>query len=420
MRILFLNSSGHLGGAEISLLDMLASLRLAVPEWPLRLILGENGPLVARARDLGVETSVLTLPRSFARLGDAGVGGPAGHQIGPAGLLRRVLAAGLPVAGYCRQLRRIIRQAAPELIHSNGLKMHIVGMWARPFDTPFIWHIHDYVGQRPLSVRFLRFYAKQCSAAVANSRSTALDTTSTCGPDLKVYRVYNGVDLERFSPHGPKVNLDELAGLPPAAPGTLRIGIVATLALWKGHEVFLRALSRLPESLPLRGYIIGDAVYQTDGSQHKMGDLRAMAARLALGDRVGFTGFLMDSAAAMRTLDIVVHASTQPEPFGLVIAEGMACGRAVIASEAGGAAEIIALGNGVMGHPPGDIAALAKCIERLALNPDLRASMGQEARGTAERFFNRERLASELIPIYREAAEGHDFAAGRMSAKCNA
>ena len=219
MRILFLNSSGHLGGAEISLLDMLASLRLAVPAWPLQLLLGEDGPLVGRARELGVETSLLPFPRSFARLGDAGVGGPAGHQIGRAGLLRRVLAASLPVARYCRRLRSAIRDAAPDLIHSNGLKMHIAGAWARPSDTPFIWHIHDYVGQRPLGARLLRFYAPRCAAAVANSRSTALDTTATCGPDLKVYRVYNGVDLERFSPIGPTVNLDERAGLPPGRTG---------------------------------------------------------------------------------------------------------------------------------------------------------------------------------------------------------
>ena len=132
----------------------------------------------------------------------------------------------------------------------------------------------------------------------------------------------------------------------------------------------------LPPGLPIRGYVIGDAVYQTDGSQHHIEDLRALAARLGVGERVGFTGFVMDPASAMRTLDIVVHASTQPEPFGLVIAEGMACGRAVIASEAGGAAEIIALSQSVLGHPAGDVAALAKGIERLALDAGLRARMG--------------------------------------------
>jgi glycosyltransferase involved in cell wall biosynthesis len=145
-----------------------------------------------------------------------------------------------------------------------------------------------------------------------------------------------------------------------------------------------------------------------------------MAAQLGIGDRIGFTGFLADPATAMRALDIVVHASTQPEPFGLAIVESMACNRAVVASNAGGAAEIIALGNGVIGHAPGDVASLAKCMERLVLDPALRARMGQEGRDIAERFFDRARLASELIPIYREAAEGRAFAGERMRARCGA
>jgi glycosyltransferase involved in cell wall biosynthesis len=335
-------------------------------------------------------------------------------------LLRRLVAAGPALAGYCRQLRRVLRQAGPDLIHANGLKMHLLASWSRPSDTPLIWHVHDHVGQRPLIARFLRHYAKDCTAAVANSRSTALDLTSTCGTRLKVYRMYNGVDLQRFSPDGPKANLDELAGIPAAPSGTVRIGLIATLARWKGHEIFLRALSMLGKSLPVRGYVIGGAVYQTEGSQHQIGELRALANRLAIGPRTGFTGFLTDPAAAMRSLDIVVHASTQPEPFGLAIVEGMACGRAVIASEAGGAAEIIALGNGVLGHPPGNVAVLAQAIERLALDPGLRARMGQQGRHTAERWFDRARLASELIPIYHEALGWQPFAEEQVSAKCSA
>jgi glycosyltransferase involved in cell wall biosynthesis len=63
------------------------------------------------------------------------------------------------------------------------------------------------------------------------------------------------------------VDLDALAGLPPAPAGVVRVGLVATFARWKGHITFLEALSRLPESLPVRGYIIGGPVYETAGSR---------------------------------------------------------------------------------------------------------------------------------------------------------
>ena len=75
-----------------------------------------------------------------------------------------------------------------------------------------------------------------------------------------------------------------------------------------------------------------------------MAELREMASRSASDGNVGFTGHVDDVPAALRALDIVVHASVEPEPFGLVIAEAMACGRPLIVSRAGGAAEIAQAG----------------------------------------------------------------------------
>ena len=164
--------------------------------------------------------------------------------------------------------------------------------------------------------------------------------------------------------------------------------------------MFLKALSMLPTRLKIRGYIIGDAIYATDGSQHSVADLRAIAESLGIADRVGFTGFVADVPAAMRALDVVVHASTEPEPFGMVIAEAMACGRAVVASAAGGAAELISDGVDSLGHAPGDAARLAEWIERLATEAELRSRVGAAGRATAEARFGSARLAAELIPIY--------------------
>ena len=124
-----------------------------------------------------------------------------------------------------------------------------------------------------------------------------------------------------------------------------------------------------------------------------------------MAERVAFTGYVEDAAAAMRGLDVVVHASTEPEPFGLVIVEAMACGRAVVASEAGGAAELIRPGVDALGHAPGDAAQLARRIGELAGDAGLRARLGAEGRATAERRFDRARLAAELVPIYQAAAE---------------
>jgi glycosyltransferase involved in cell wall biosynthesis len=129
-----------------------------------------------------------------------------------------------------------------------------------------------------------------------------------------------------------------------------------------------------------------------------------MATELGIEKIVGFTGFVDNSAAALRALDIVVHASTQPEPFGLAIAEGMACGKPVIVSAAGGAIEIVTDGVDALTHSPGDASALTDCIVKLAQDSGLRNRIGVAARASAERQFSRERVVAEMLPIYEGVA----------------
>ena len=91
----------------------------------------------------------------------------------------------------------------------------------------------------------------------------------------------------------------------------------------------------------------------------------------------------------------------------MVIAEGMASGIAVIISAAGGAAELLALGDGALGFPPGHAAALSDRIAQLALDPELRRELGLKARRTAEAYFDRDRLAGELMRIYKAGLQHH-------------
>ncbi|HZC46896.1 MAG TPA: glycosyltransferase family 4 protein [Candidatus Acidoferrum sp.] len=404
MKILFLNPAGELGGAERSLLFLMAGLRAAKPNWQMQLIAGSDGPLIQRAAEIGVNASALEFPPSLSRLGDAGAGGPAGRQINQLRLVGGVGRAGVPSVAYLHRLRRAVARFAPDLIHSNGFKMHVLSAWARPAGCPLIWHIRDYVSARPLMSRLIRANAHRCTAAVANSNSVAEDLRTVCGDKLRVHRIYNGVNLEVFSPSGSVADLDAMSAMPPAASNTIRVGMLATMARWKGQQVFLQAIAKASRLAPLRAYVIGGPVYQSDGSQYRIDELRRMAAELGLEKIVGFTGFVDDSGSALRALDIVVHASTQPEPFGLAIAEGMACGKPVIVSMAGGAIEIVTDGVDALAHPPGDVVALADRIVKLAHDGGLRDRIGSAARASAERQFSRDRVVAEILPIYQGVA----------------
>ena len=389
-----------MGGAEAALLELLAGLRELRPSWTLRLITASDGQLATRATALGVKTRVVPFPPALARIGEWGLrSGYPSRVVLAASCVR----AAWPTRRYLRRLRDTMRDLAPNVVHTNGLKMHLLGAWARPQGAAVLWHLHDYAGRRPFSARLLRRYGHLCSVIVTNSKSVAGDIERVCGGSPQIYPIWNAVDLNHFSPIGPTLDLDEISGLPAADDGVVRVGLVATFARWKGHRTFLEALARLPPSVFVRGYVVGGPVYETERSQVTFDELRDEAATLGLGSRVGFTGFVPDSAPALRALDIVVHASTEPEPFGLVIAEAMACGKAVVASESGGAAELVTPGADALVHAPGDARALARRIEELANDSELRRRLGHAARATAERCFARRRLTSEFIPVYQSA-----------------
>ena len=405
MKLVFINPTGVVGGAEMCLLDLLAALRADRPEWSAAVILGAEGPLRAAVEDLGVSCEVLPLPGRVASLGDAALG--LGLSVGKRSWRRFGLAAQAPAAaiatlGYRARLRDRLRVLAPDLIQTNGMKAHLLGTWAAPRGTPIIWHLHDYLGSRAVMGRLLRASARVGVHGVAVSRSVARDAVKTLGPHVPVETVYNAVDLDRFRP-GPGDGpwLDAASGLTPSAAGDIvRIGLVATFAKWKGHEVFLDAVSRLPASLSARFYVVGGPIYQSAGSQHNLAELRSMAAQLGIADRVGFSGHQSDPAAVFRALDVVVHASTRPEPFGRVIVEAMACGRAVAAVPYGGAAELFEDGVTALACAPGDAEGLAAVLSRLAADPLLRARLGAAGRAATEARFDRARRAEEWSRVY--------------------
>jgi glycosyltransferase involved in cell wall biosynthesis len=296
----------------------------------------------------------------------------------------------------------LLRELRPDVVHTNGLKMHVLGARAASPGMPVVWHVHEYLSPRRMSRVLLRHHVRRVSAVVANSHSVAADLTATLGASAPISTIYNAVDLAEFSPDGPAADLDRLANLPPAPPGVCRVGLLPTFARWKGHDVFLRAVREAAS--PLRAYVIGGPVYDTGGSQHTVDELRTRAAALGIADRVGFTGFVERPSHALRALDVVVHASTEPEPFGLVIAEGMACGKPVVVSRAGGAAELVSDGADALATPPGDAHALAAAIDRLAGDPALRARIGAGARRAAVLRFDPQTFVSAFVDVYTRVA----------------
>jgi glycosyltransferase involved in cell wall biosynthesis len=374
-----------------------------------RLISCTDGPLVERAAAIGVRAVVVPMPAVLAATGESG---------GAVRALLRGLVAGPRFYLYARTLRRAICEVAADVVHSNGLKCHLL-LGLAPPGVPVVWHLHDFVASRKLTARILRRASKRASRAIAISRAVEGDARGVLAP-LPIDVVLNAIDVGHFAPQptgcgsspgaaNPArgcVDLDGLAQLPPAAPDTIRVGLIATYARWKGQDCFLRAAARTLKDhpdVPLRFYVVGGAIYHTKGSQWSRDELEDLARELGVGDRVGFVGFQADAAPVYRALDVVCHASTRPEPFGLTIVEAMACRRATVVARAGGAADIATDGFDALTFTPGDDADLAARIALLATDPARRDLVASAARATAVNEYSDSRLGPELVAVYERA-----------------
>lgn len=202
-----------------------------------------------------------------------------------------------------------------------------------------------------------------------------------------------GIDAERFRPS------DETGPCPAGGASTgragevVRVGMFGRLVPWKGHETFLRALAGLDAGASWRAAIVGDATYGQEGYARR---LAGLAERLGIADRVEWVGFRRDVEEWMRRCDVVVHASLR-EPFGLVVAEAMASGSAVIASNTIGPAEIIEPGRNGLLTEPGDVEGLRDALTGLLVDAALRDRL---ARAGRQRILERFDLRRSLEGLF--------------------
>ena len=396
-----LTTSAAFGGAETSLLTLLTALRALDRPPRITVVTPGPGPLAERCRALGFGVVELPYPAALNELGESGATARRRTGVSRAGLLLQAGRTAAALPGYLRSLREVLRATSATVVHSNGLKAHVAAALVKRPGTRLVWHLHEYVRGRPLTATLLRLLASRADVIVANSDSVRRDAAMVVGARPSLRCIHNAVDPGVFSPDGPPLDLAALSGLPPDF-GMVRIGLVSTFARWKGHHVFLDAIARLRTRHAIRAYVIGGAVYATSGSQWSPDELRALAAARGLADTVGFTGHVDNVPAALRSLDIVVHASTEPEPFGMVIAEGMTARRAVVAALAGGAAELFDDRVSAVGYTPGNAVELADRLEELVVDGARRDVIAATARSTAIDRFSPERMAR----AFREAYAG--------------
>lgn len=199
--------------------------------------------------------------------------------------------------------------------------------------------------------------------------------------------VYSGVDGALFRPR-----LD--AG---GRPWRGRVVYVGRLDPRKGLDTLLRAMVLLPEcTLTVDGR----------GNDEDRGRLARVVTELGLGNRVVFQSSVRAALPAVyAAADVCVFPSEWQEPFGLVPLEAMACGTPVVATGVGGSGEFLVDGLNCLRFEPGDPAALAAAVGRLAADDQLRSTL-VESGSTTARSFDSDRLADAFEGWHAAAAAG--------------
>lgn len=375
-RVVYLDQCAQLSGAQLAMLRLLPSLLRWVDA---RAVLAEDGPLVSRLEAAGVPTDVLPMAEA-AR-------GVRCEDVRP-GRLGAASVAG--AASYVARLTRLLRRLEPALVHTNSLKAAIYGgLAARAARAPVVWHIRDRITPDYLpspAVALVRALARRVPAAVIGN-ATTLPTLGACPCPL--FAVPDPVDPRCFEVRPPE----------PVARPSLRVGMVGRITRWKGQDVFLTAFARAFPAGGAEAVVVGAPLF---GEHEYERELHQLVGRLGIADRVEFRGFREDIPAELSTLDVVVHSSVLPEPFGQVVTEAMAAGLPVVAADAGGPSLIVADGVDGLLTPPGDVEALAAALVRLAGDPALRARLGEAGRRRA-RDFSADAAAAQVLDAYRAA-----------------
>lgn len=369
--VAYLGHSAAMSGAEIALLRLLE----AQSAQRATVVLAEDGPLVARLREVGADVIVLPLPNTAA-------------------VQRTMVAPGrLPVdavvasVAYTVRVARLLRRIRPDVVHTNSMKAHLYGgVAARLAGVPQVWHARDRAADdylpRP-AVRLVQAAARTLPAMVIANSAATLAT-------------YPGVRSAAVVHDAAPAHIRRA----PAPDGPLRVGMVGRLAPWKGQDVFLRAFAAAFGNGDQQAVVVGDALF----GEHEYADsLRRQAASLGIAERVEFAGFVDDVAERLDDMHVLVHCSTTPEPFGQVVVEGMAAGLPVIASAVGGPSEVIADGSTGLLVAPRNVEQLRDALCQLDSDAALRQRLGQAA-AIASATFRPERVAAQITAIHRRLA----------------
>jgi glycosyltransferase involved in cell wall biosynthesis len=293
------------------------------------------------------------------------------------------------------RLSRLIKRLKPDIVHAHD--PHAVAMAALALSMstqlakpPLVAARRVDFHLRGSSLSRWKYRQVDCFICVSEAIRSMLIADGV--PEARAVVVNEGIDLERVDA-APPAKLHEELWLPHHAP---IVGNVAALVPHKGQRHLIEAAALVIRQVPDARFVIAGE-----------GELRASLERLIrdrrLEKHVYLLGFRPDVLSLHKVFDVFVMSSVT-EGLGTSLLDAMACGKPVVATEAGGIPEVVE--NEITGLlvPPRDHAAMATAIVRLLNDAALRRQMGAAGLVTVHKRFSVERMVLDTLRVYQRVA----------------
>lgn len=373
-RVLFVSHTGHLGGAERSLLELIRSLNgrvEAVLACPYPSELAESAQPYSSLLPLSVPS--LDRPRGIIK------------AIKLLYKLRRASS----------QLSYWMNQHRIQLVHSNSTKAQLlVGKAARRNRIPSVWHWRDFYDNR----RINRFLTKTTDRSIAISKSVYNFAYEQTEQKKNLQIVKNGIP--DYWPSESQSALNSWRAVRSLEDSAVVVAVVGQLIPRKNHEDVICAARQAIQAQPNLQFVF--AYPQNDSlSVAAERRLRSLIWNAEMDGHFHLLRYQPDITELMTSSDILVIPS-QREPFGRVAVEAMMARRPVIAYDVDGLSEIVVDGQTGRLIEPNNIEQLSSAIAELASDRTLCEKMGRAGRERAHREFNVTRVASEVMEIYEQ------------------
>jgi glycosyltransferase involved in cell wall biosynthesis len=284
------------------------------------------------------------------------------------------------------------------LVHLNNIMgSQLAGILAaKLLRVPCVAHLRDFEEVHPIT----RFYARLIDHHVAISNAIRENLLQLGVNEDRITVVYDAIEPSDFQVY---TNNDYLVKEFSLCREQPTFGIFGRVVEWKGIREFIYVVKKVVIDFPtVRAFVVGGF---SDGDESFFHSMQQLASDLDIEENVVFTGYRGDVPSLMGLMDVIVHASIRPEPFGMVIIEGMAMKKPIVATKAGGPLDIIIEGKTGFLVEMGDIEAMGRAIITLLHQHNLRQEMGQAGSERVIQQFTNRRYAIQMAEIYQSLSE---------------